>query len=263
MGAAAPAALADAGGRCKSAAAATAQRLRRSNPAAAAAAALVAPLLLLCFLASSIDAFVFPYPLLPTPQSQSQLQQPMQLLHAAPTLQARRALLALAAAPRCGPEEEEQAQAATKARRRPWRPASATVADRRYVRVRAWCGVGWVCILVPQQLWTNINKTHKHTPHPPQPNSDVLAAAAGVAAGSSWVLAAGAAATTTATAGSSKPAMAAAAGGDAYLCDDAISHLKDPKTGKEIYLIGTAHISNASAQVCMHACMHVCTCVDR
>jgi len=31
------------------------------------------------------------------------------------------------------------------------------------------------------------------------------------------------------------------------LCDDAISHLRNPKTGQDIYMIGTAHISNASA----------------
>lgn len=74
--------------------------------------------------------------------------------------------------------------------------------------------------------------------------SDVLAGGAGIAAAGSWALAAGAAATTAAGA---KPATTA--DGGAALCDDAISHLRDPKTGKEIYLIGTAHISNASAQV--------------
>ncbi len=59
----------------------------------------------------------------------------------------------------------------------------------------------------------------------------------------SWLLSAPdraeAAAAATATATAPKAANA--------LCDDAISHLRNPKTGQEIYMIGTAHISNTSA----------------
>lgn len=41
--------------------------------------------------------------------------------------------------------------------------------------------------------------------------------------------------------------MAAPAVKGTGLCDDAISHLRNPKTGQDIYMIGTAHISNESA----------------
>lgn len=80
-----------------------------------------------------------------------------------------------------------------------------------------------------------------HHPSPQMPHaSDALAACAGLVAAGSWVVAAGAAAPTTAP---------PAPGKEAFLCDDAVSHLRDRVSGKEIYLIGTAHISNASAQV--------------
>ena len=68
---------------------------------------------------------------------------------------------------------------------------------------------------------------------------------AGLAA-SSWIVATGASSVQAAPAVATPPAPTVQ---QASLCDDAISHLRDPATGKEIYLIGTAHISNASAQV--------------
>ena len=64
---------------------------------------------------------------------------------------------------------------------------------------------------------------------------------AGIAA-SSWLLSTRANKAEAATTSATPPVGAS-------ICDDAISHLRDPKTGKEIYLIGTAHISNASAQL--------------
>lgn len=65
-----------------------------------------------------------------------------------------------------------------------------------------------------------------------------LALGAGLAAAAPWVVGVG----------SWGGGRAVAAAGSP-LCNDAISHLRDPVSGKEIYLIGTAHISNASAQV--------------
>ena len=75
------------------------------------------------------------------------------------------------------------------------------------------------------------------------PLRDVVGGVAGFAA-SSWILGTSAANAQATTSPSTVVAPAAAS-----LCDDAISHLRDPATGKEIYLIGTAHISNVSAQV--------------
>jgi hypothetical protein len=72
---------------------------------------------------------------------------------------------------------------------------------------------------------------------PPRPNRDLGRGVA--AAGAFWGVGAW---------GWSNRALGAAvtSGG---ACDDAVSHLRDPATGKDVYLIGTAHISNASAQV--------------
>jgi hypothetical protein len=214
---------------------------------------LLLPLVLVLALVQCAHGFLVPYA---APSAAVQPQpQPQPFLKAAPSLEARRALLMRATVQVEQGQQQRQQQRQQQQRRQPSEP----LADRRCVRC---CSrLSFVCVACAACYHTtmhrkpvlvewadrSIDQTHKHA-------SDLLAAGAGIAAAGSWVLTAGAAATTTTivAAPAAKPAAAGAA--TEFLCDDAISHLRDRKTGKEIYLIGTAHISNASAQVRGRGC---------
>lgn len=135
------------------------QRRRRgwSNPAASTAALI--PLLLgLGLLAGRAHAFLLPSSS-PAPQPHHQSPPPMPmmpLMTAAPTLQARRALIHSAAARAAGKDVQDVQEQQREEQRRPWREAVA-VAHRRYV---------FTIYLI--FFFEAFSKSPLHPTHPPQ-----------------------------------------------------------------------------------------------